>query len=361
MEQSLLGAPARFAGGLHEIAPGTYAWLQPNGGWGESNAGVVAGDGAAALIDTLWDLRLTARMLGQVRERVSAPIETVINTHSDGDHVWGNQLLAGARIVSGRAAARLIRGESPDQLGRFKRLAGLLARVGSLPVPVLGRLELPLVPRLPVRELGDYVDAMLDPYDFSGVFVTPPEVEFDGELELEVGGRELRLIEVGPAHTMGDLIVHVPDVRVCFAADVLFVGVAPVMWAGPASSWITALERILALDAEVVVPGHGPLAGRAEVELMRDYLQWLEDGAAPLLGAGSSVAATARVLLRSREYGDAPWAGWESPERIVITLATIDRHRRGAHAQPEGAAAALERVRLFAQAAELAAELGRVS
>jgi len=82
MERTLLGSPARFEGGLHEVAPDTYAWLQPNGGWGESNAGLVAGEHAAALIDTLWDVRLTARMLGAVKDRVSAPIETVINTRS---------------------------------------------------------------------------------------------------------------------------------------------------------------------------------------------------------------------------------------------------------------------------------------
>lgn len=354
MEQTLLGHEARFAAGLQEVAADTYAWLQPNGGWGESNAGLVVGRDAAALIDTLWDIRLTARMLAAVRETTSAPIETVINTHSDGDHVWGNQLVAGAEFLATRTAARVIREESPEEIARFKALAGALRRVASLPVPVLGRLKVPLLPSLPSASLGNYVGAMLAPYDFSGIFVTPPEREFDGELTVTVGGRELHLIEVGPAHTAGDLIVHVPDVRVCFAADVLFVGVAPVMWAGPSANWIAALERILTLDVDVVVPGHGPLAGRAEVELLRDYLQWLDATALPRLAAGTSVLDTARELLSSSEYRDAPWAGWDSPERILITLATIDRHRRGA----TNGVGARERVVLFAHMATLAAELG---
>lgn len=155
-------------------------------------------------------------------------------------------------------------------MARFKALAGALRRIGSLPLPVLGRLKVPLLPSLPVRSLGDSVGAMLAPYDFSGIFVTPPGREFDGELSLTVGGRELRLIEVGPAHTAA---VNVPDVRVCFAADVLFVGVAPVMWAGPTASWIAALARILALDVDIVVPGHGPVGGRAEVELRTETLR----------------------------------------------------------------------------------------
>jgi glyoxylase-like metal-dependent hydrolase (beta-lactamase superfamily II) len=350
MEQTLLGHRARFAAGLQEVAADTYAWLQPNGGWGESNAGLVVGRDAATLIDTLWDIRLTAHMLAAARERTAVPIETVINTHSDGDHVWGNQLLAGAEIVATRTAARIIREESPEVIARFKALAGALRRVSSLPLPVLGRIKLPLLPTLPSRSLGAYVGQMLAPYDFSGIFVTPPEREFDGELTLTVGGRELHLLEVGPAHTAGDLIVHVPDVRVCFAADVLFVGVAPVMWAGPTANWIAALERILALDVDVVVPGHGPVSGRAEVELLRDHLTWLDATARPRLAAGTSVPDTARELLHSREYREAPWAGWDSPERIVITLATIDRHRRG---RTRGVGAR-ERVMLFSQMATLA-------
>jgi glyoxylase-like metal-dependent hydrolase (beta-lactamase superfamily II) len=354
MEQTLLGHRARFAAGLQEVAADTYAWMQPNGGWGESNAGLVVGRNAAALIDTLWDIRLTARMLAAVRETTPVPIETVVNTHSDGDHVWGNQLLAGAEIVATRTAASIVRRERPEEIARFKALAGALRRVASLPVPVLGRLELPLLPRLPSGSLGEYVSAMLAPYDFSGIFVTPPGREFDGELALSVGGRELSLIEVGPAHTAGDLIVHLPDVRVCFAADVLFVGVAPVMWAGPTASWIAALERILALDVDVVVPGHGPVSGPAEVELLRDHLAWLDAAAFPRLAAGTSVLDTARELLRSPEYRDAPWAGWDSPERMVISIATIDRHRRGAAT----GVGARERVALFAHAATLAVEFG---
>jgi glyoxylase-like metal-dependent hydrolase (beta-lactamase superfamily II) len=354
MERTLLGHRARYAGGVQEVAPDTYAWIQPNGGWGESNAGIVAGADAAALIDTLWDIRLTGQMLAAIDERIAVPIETVVNTHSDGDHVWGNQLLAGAEFVATAAAARVIREETPEQIARFKALAGLLRRLAPLPLPVLGRMKLPLLPSLPAGSLGDYVGAMLEPYDFSGIFVTPPGREFDGELALTVGGRELRLIEVGPAHTPGDLIVHVPDVRVCFAADVLFVGVAPVMWAGPTANWIAALERILALAPDVVVPGHGPVSGRAEVELLRDHLEWLDAAARPLLAAGRSVPDTARELLGSREYREAPWARWDAPERIVITLATIDRHRRGGAA---GGVGARERVTLFAQVAALAAEL----
>jgi len=354
VERTLFGKPARFEGGLHEVAPGVFAWLQPNGEWGESNAGVVVGGGEALLVDTLWDTRLTRRMLDAVDARVGLPITVAVNTHSDGDHVWGNQLLDGARIVSTDAALEIIREEPPSALQRFKGIARPLRLFGTLPLPVVGTLPLPVLPRLHLRELGGYIENMLGPYDFSDVRLTPPTQGFSGALAGDVGGREVQLFEVGPAHTPGDLIVHVPDAGVVFAADVMFVGVVPVMWAGPTGNWLAALERILSLDPAVIVPGHGPPAGREDVLALRDYLVWVDAAAGHRLARGMSVMDTARDLVLDG-YRDAPWGDWDSPERIVITVATIDRHRRG----DTSAVGSRERAQLFAQVAALAAELER--
>jgi cyclase len=343
VERTLFGKPARFEGGLHEVAPGVYAWLQPNGEWGESNAGLVVGGGEGLLVDTLWGPALTRRMLDAIDSRVGVPIRVLVNTHSDGDHVWGNQLLEGTQIVATDAAIAVIEEEPPAAIQRFKSLAPRLRRLRS--VPLLRGLQL--------GELGSYVEAMLAPYDFSDVRLTPPTQGFSGALVGEAGGREVRLYEVGPAHTLGDLIVHVPDARVVFAADVLFVGVVPVMWAGPADNWIAALDRILSLDPDVVVPGHGPISGPEEVRALREYLAWVDAAATQRLAGGLSVNETARELVLGNGYSDAPWVEWDLPERIVITIATIDRHRRG----KTGGVATRERAMLFAQVAALAAEL----
>src|ERR1700751_482737 len=74
--------------GLHEVGDGLYAYLQPDGGWGWSNAGLVVGGEGALLVDTLFDLHLTERMLREMRRAVPAAqrIETLVNTHAHGDH-----------------------------------------------------------------------------------------------------------------------------------------------------------------------------------------------------------------------------------------------------------------------------------
>ena len=87
----------QFTKGLHELGNGCFAWLQPDGGWGWSNAGLVTDAGASLLVDTLFDLALTREMLAAMRRATpaAARIGTLVNTHANGDHCYGN--VAGAR------------------------------------------------------------------------------------------------------------------------------------------------------------------------------------------------------------------------------------------------------------------------
>ena len=316
-----LEAP-RFQGGLSEIAPGVHAWLQPNGLLGESNAALVVGDGASLLVDTLWDLRLTRRMLAAIAPlTANAPIATLVNSHSDGDHWWGNQELEGIPIVATAAAAAVMATQSPAEMKRFGALARALRLAGSLPLPYPRRGD--------VATIAAYTGEALEPFAFDAVRLVPPTRTFAGELDLDVGGRDVRLIEVGPAHTPGDLVAWVPDAKVAIAADILFIGVSPIMWAGPVEGWIAALERLLDLGAERFVPGHGPVCGAAEVQRLIDYWRWLDAAARAHLGAGRSAAAAARDLVFGDEIAERGFAGWLGPERALINVRTIDAHRRG--------------------------------
>jgi cyclase len=320
--------PTRFEGGLTEVGPGIHAWLQPNGLLGESNAGLVVGDGASLLVDTLWDPRLTRRMLAAMAPLIEkAPIETLVNTHSDGDHWWGNQEVAEAEIIATESAARVMEDESPAEMRRFGALARALRLAGSMPFPYPRRGD--------VDVIAAYASEALAPFDFDEVRLLPPTRVFSGELELDVGGREVRLIEVGPAHTPGDLIVWVPDAQIAIAADILFIGVTPIMWAGPLERWVAALGRLLELGAERLVPGHGPVCGPDEVRRLIDYWRWLGEAAGQRLDAGRSPAQTARELVLGDEIAQRGFADWLAPERVLVSVGTIDAHRRGI-AKPPG-------------------------
>ena len=291
-----------YALGLEEVGDGLYAYLQPDGGWGWSNAGLIVADPADAgagtlLVDTLYDLTLTERMLHTMRSAVpaAARIDTLVNTHANGDHCYGNQLVGDARIVASERTA---------------------AEMSELPPAAMAAL----VEQAPAMgEVGAFFLECFGAFDFRGIELSLPGHTFSGELELRVGEHELRLIEVGPAHTRGDTLVHVPAQRVLFSGDILFSQAHPIAWAGPVSNWIAACERILAMDVEVIVPGHGPLAGAPAVRELKAYFEYLYAQARSRHAEGMSAMQAARSIALDR------WADWGEPERLVVNVASIYR------------------------------------
>jgi glyoxylase-like metal-dependent hydrolase (beta-lactamase superfamily II) len=355
---SLLGQPARYPTGSQDLGGGLFAWLQPNGGLGESNAGLVVGDGQSVLIDTLWDLRLTRRMLASfAAHTASAPIKWLVNTHGDGDHCWGNQLVGEAEIIATRACAQDMAREDPKRLKLLSKAGmALSALEGRRAPPVGARLGSRWARTAPAGKLaglGSFT-RMLAAYDFDGIEVKAPTLTFQGRHELSVGGRRLELVEAGPAHTPGDLFVHVADERAVFSGDLVFVGVTPIMWVGPVENWIAALDRIIELSPRVVLPGHGPATDLAGVREMRAYWEFVAGAVRERVAAGLDPHAAAREILHSPEFAAQPFASWAAPERIAINaaiLARSDRGERGRVSEPE-------RVRLLANMGELAGELG---
>lgn len=308
-----------YAEGLYDLGAGVYAWMVPNGSWGEANAGLVVGEGASLLIDTLWDVRLTQQMLDTMRNTLShPPIVTLVNTHGDGDHYFGNELLADADIITSDASLEEMAHKTPGQMLAFGKLGKVMQMLG--------------LPNL--RQAGRWFTAMGAPYDFRGVTHTPAKRGFSGRLELEVGGRKIDFIEVGPAHTAGDVIVHVPDAGVVLAADIMFLGSTPVMWAGPLENWFKALDVITALEPEIVVPGHGPLTDLAGVAQVKAYWQFVDDAVQTRFDAGMSARHAAHDIARSAAFQAQPFADWIAPERIMTNTHILYRQKLGKSGHP---------------------------
>ncbi len=345
-ERTPLGDPVAFDGGLVELADRTWGWVQPNGGLGESNAGLVVGDGEALLVDTLWDERLTAVMLAAmepVLERSGAPIAQLFNTHGDGDHWYGNGLLgAGVEMIASSPAVEQMRAEPPSLLTRMSPVVTASDLLGKVPL-------LPRADRM--RGLGAF-GRMLGAYEFEGIHPRVPDRSFTTDAKLEVGGRAVELTFVGPAHTIGDAIAWVPDARTVYAGDILFNEAMPIMWAGPVGNWIGALERIESLEPDVVLGGHGPVGDLAAVVAMRDYWTWLRDEVRAA-GENADAMSLAERLIRSPEFD--PYRSWSNPERTLVNVARIAATERGG-ASEIGTG---ERIRLVAGMGALGERLAR--
>jgi glyoxylase-like metal-dependent hydrolase (beta-lactamase superfamily II) len=332
------GEVPQFAEGLYELADGVYAWLVPNGSWGETNMGLITGEGRSLLVDTPWDLAFTREMRGAMSVVTDAyPVRTVVNTHSDGDHFWGNQYYKHEEIIASAAALAAMKHVTPRTMTAFGTLGRLLCRL----------------PVRRARQIGRWFQAMIAPYDFTAVQITEPNRTFTGELSLSLGGRSVVLRELGPAHTDGDSIVFVPDASVLFAGDLLFIDSTPPMWSGPPENWLRALDAILAYDARIIVPGHGPLTSREGVLRVRSYLEFVFEHSLNLLAAGVPPTAAASRILAHAGFSALGFQRWDSPERVVTTVHTIYRHAGYRLPRPS----ALQTLRVLAEQAQLAAAM----
>jgi cyclase len=283
---------------LRAVARDVYACLQEDRGLGCSNSGLVA-SGGGLVVDTFWDLPHTRRMIDLYAGVLSEPARRVVNTHHNGDHCWGNQLFAGAEIIGHRLCAEGMGKENPAMMQAVRGLAGS-----------------------DDAALAAFAER-LAPWDFTGIELCPPTTLIDDRLDLDLGGVPVELRYVGPAHTQGDVIVHLPEQRVVFTGDVLFRLCTPIGWEGTFATWKAALDVIVALAPEVVVPGHGPLCGVEGPREMRAYLDYVERESRAAFAAGlGELDAAKRIDL-------GPYAGWTEPERLVFNVARAYRECRG--------------------------------
>jgi glyoxylase-like metal-dependent hydrolase (beta-lactamase superfamily II) len=306
-----------------QVGERTYAYLQPDGGWGWSNAGLVVGDTEAILIDTFFDLAHTRELLSAVRTVTDLPIRKIVNTHHNGDHCWGNQLVEGATVIGHhRCRAEMLTSASP----------ALLAGLSEAPANGNGAVN--------------YLRNAFAPFDFSGITVVPPTVTFEDRLWLHPGGTSVRLEYFGPCHTLGDIVAYVPNERVLFAGDIAFIGSTPLVWEGSLLNWIETVGRISALKPKVIVPGHGPVTDVEGLRSMEAYLGHVVAQGAALKERGLTPAQAAREL----DIG--AYAEWTDPERLVLNLMRLWLELDGR--RPSERIEALEG---FGAMAELAADL----
>ena len=305
---------------LRALTPQVHVWL-PDGHatWGMANCVLVSGKDAALLVDTPYTADMTRHLMRLAAGRLTpgTHIGTVVNTHGNGDHSYGNALFTTDPAAPGRPAARIISTEANG------------AHLCAEPSPeVLSGL---VAASDPDTVLGSYVKRHFGRYgDFGVTGIVPPDLTFSGQLDLDVGGVAVQLIEVGPAHTSGDLIVNLPEEGVVCAGDVVFCDDHPVHWAGPLDEIHRATMRVLECEPRLIVPGHGPVMTPADVRVYADYLLELRDRIGAAHAQGRPVADISAELIATDTRPH-----WGLTERMAILAAIEYRALDGDATQPD--------------------------
>jgi cyclase len=288
--------------GWHRLTERVAVHLQPPGGWGLANSGLVLGDDASLLVDVPFDRRTTEALLAGLPDLLAGagPLRWLVLTHANGDHCYGAGLLQGPEVLATDACAAELAALPPAALARLCAQAGQLGDAGRL------------------------LTHAFSAFDFTDLPLRLPDRTFHGSLELQVGGQPVELRQVGPAHTTGDLVVLLPEDQVLFTGDLVFAGSHPVIWAGPVHRWVAVLEQLeQQAMGWTVVPGHGPPGDHRLLTTTRRYLEGLLEQSRRLVAAGVPLDQAVDRL-------DRPGLGsgvsqWLEPERLAANLAACYR------------------------------------
>jgi cyclase len=271
--------------GVKQLAPDIYAYIQAKATWYWSNAGFIVGKDYVVVVDSLATVGLTQRFKDEIRRVTDKPIRYLVNTHHHGDHTYGNHVFAGATIIS------------HDNCRREIAHASIMD------------------PNL--------LNAIFPEFDFRGIAATPADVTFDKQVTLHVDRREMRLLHFGPGHTIGDIIVYLPEEGIILAGDFIFLYSTPLGMEGSFAGWIKNLDAMAKLGAKVYVPGHGPVCGAEGMDLCRDYLILVRSEAKKRFDKGMTVDEAAKDIDLGR------FKQWPNHERILLNVERLWREFRG--------------------------------
>ncbi|WP_199442823.1 MBL fold metallo-hydrolase [Umezawaea beigongshangensis] len=284
---------------LHEIADGVFAHVQPDGGWCLNNAGLITSGGDSALIDTAATEARARRLRDTVLAVAPAPPRVVVNTHSHGDHTFGNFVFPEAVVVGHERT------------------------------------------RAEMAEIGLHLTGLWPDVCWGDVEVVLPTLTFRDRLTLTVGGTTAELMHLGVAHTTNDTAVWLPEHRVLFTGDLVMAGVTPFVMMGSITGSLAVTARLRALGARTVVPGHGPVSGPEVFDTAERYLVWVR----ALAEDGVAAGATPLEVAREADLGE--FAALLDGERLVANL-----HRAYAEAAGAAEGAALDVATAFGDLVE---------
>jgi len=281
-----------------QLTPHVHAAVQSRTGTGWSNSGLVAA-GGGLVVDSLYDVRLTQELAALYAEVQPDAPRRLVNTHHNGDHCWGNQVFAGAEIIAHRGCAERFADFTPERAEMIRTMVD------------------------PPESMRSIHEEWAD-FDFSEVVLTPPTVVIEADTTIDLDGVRVDLLYVGPAHTEGDLVVHVPAEGVVLMGDVLFNRCTPIGWEGSTDNWIAALRRVEDLAPEWVVPGHGPVCDLDGLVSSRRYFEAVRDHARASYAAGETVLESCAGIDLDG------WSTWDEPWRLAANVHRVYRECAGA-------------------------------
>jgi len=268
---------------LRRLAPDIYAYTQASGPGVDnaslSNAGLIVGPESMLAIDTLGPPVHAKAFRAAAMQATGKPFGRVVNTHHHRDHTNGNYLYLPLDIVA----------------HEYCREATIAQGI----------------PARPYEDRPQWQDGMRE------LKLAPATRTIAGPVTYRYGDLEVHVIPNAPAHTWGDVMVYLPARRLLFAGDIAFSYVTPPAHNGHVTKWIEAIDRIMKMDVDVIVPGHGPVGSKSQLADTRAYLDLIANEGRKRYAMGMSPGRAAAGINLGK------FANWTNPERTAWNMVRL--------------------------------------
>ena len=279
-----------------KVADGVYAAIAKSGGLASGNAGFVIGNDGVLIFDTFFTPAAIEELIAEIQSLTKLPIKFAVNSHYHLDHTGGNQVLA-ARGVPIIAHDNVMIWQTtknkrflpaPEELA--KRKADAAKQLADTPAEQADK-------RSQLERTMRRLDAMMT------IKLTNPTKTFkSGTMTLDLGKRKVILATL-PGHTGGDIFAYVPDAKVVFTGDLGWSRTLPNLVDATVNDWIPTLDQILKQHPTAkFVPGHGNVAGAADIKDFRDYLDDLRARVKQGIANGLTVDQAKQQLTLPEKY-----------------------------------------------------------
>jgi cyclase len=255
---------------LEQLAPGAYAAIATDDGGAGANAGIVDLGDRTVIFDSFLSPAAARDLLRAVDALGLHPISDVVNSHFHNDHIRGNQVFAPTvTIISTVKTRSSIEQVEPRQITwEIQNAQQLILDTQSAladETTIIGRRDLQMM-------LAYYRTIVAS---HAQLRTRLPNQTFADRITLHGTARSVDIIAMEGGHTSGDCVMILPDEHIAFVGDLVAVGMHPYLADGRTDDWLASLTALEKLPVGVLVPGHGTVGARAEISLMKEYLQAL--------------------------------------------------------------------------------------
>jgi Zn-dependent hydrolases, including glyoxylases len=265
---------------VKQINERVYLLLGPTGLPSKENGGymvnsvLIIGDRGLILVDTGSSDKVGQHIAATIRQISRKPVTNIINTHHHGDHTLGNVVFKGAKVISSNQCRELVEKTGYEWIRIMENMTGA-KYPNTRPVPASITLQ------------------------------------DNSTSERVIEGIKLRFWVPAGSHTLGDLLVYLPDDKVLIAGDVLVNHLVPTMMDGNVKNWIETLEKVQDFGAKTIIPGHGPLMTQADVIALHGQMARFYTGVVAGYKKGLSDSEIRKTLDLSQ---------WEPLENFATTM-----------------------------------------